>query len=56
MEGAFTDGEEVRLAKAAPGIDVVIGGHTHTQVHEAIIVNGRTPMVQSGKYGISGSW
>jgi 5'-nucleotidase/UDP-sugar diphosphatase len=29
----------------------VIGGHTHTQLQEAIIVNGRTPVVQTGKYG-----
>jgi 5'-nucleotidase len=50
-DGTFTDGEDVRLAKAVPGIDVVIGGHTHTELKEAIIVNGRTPVVQTGKYG-----
>ena len=50
-DGRFTDGEDVRLAKAVPGIDVVIGGHTHTALEEAIIVNGRTPVVQTGKYG-----
>jgi 5'-nucleotidase len=50
-DGSFTDGEDVRLAKAVPGIDVVIGGHTHTELKEAIIVNGRTPVVQTGKYG-----
>ncbi|HUI62276.1 MAG TPA: 5'-nucleotidase C-terminal domain-containing protein, partial [Steroidobacteraceae bacterium] len=32
-----------------PGIDVVIGGHSHTELREAIIVNGRTPVVQTGK-------
>ena len=37
--------------KAVPGIDVVIGGHSHTELREAIIVNGRTPVVQTGKYG-----
>ena len=26
-----------------------IGGHSHTELHEAIIVNGRTPVVQTGK-------
>jgi 5'-nucleotidase / UDP-sugar diphosphatase len=36
---------------AVPGIDVVIGAHSHTELHEAIIVNGRTPVVQTGKYG-----
>ena len=34
-----------------PGIDVVIGGHSHTELQEAIIVNGRTPVVQTGKEG-----
>lgn len=50
-DGRFTDGEDVRLAKAVPGIDVIVGGHTHTALEEAIIVNGRTPVVQTGKYG-----
>jgi 5'-nucleotidase len=50
-DGTFTDGEDVRLAKAVPGIDVVIGGHTHTELKEAIVVDGRTPVVQTGKYG-----
>jgi 5'-nucleotidase / UDP-sugar diphosphatase len=48
-DGRFTDGDDVRLAKAVPGIDVVIGGHSHTELREAIIVNGRTPVVQTGK-------
>jgi 5'-nucleotidase len=51
QDGTFTDGEDVRLAKAVPGIDVVIGAHTHTELHQAIIVNGRTPVVQTGMYG-----
>ena len=50
-DGRFTDGEDVRLPKAVPGIDVVIGAHSHTELREAIIVNGRTPVVQTGKYG-----
>ena len=50
-DGHFTDGDDVRLAKAVPGIDVVIGGHSHTELQEAIIVNGRTPIVQTGKEG-----
>jgi 5'-nucleotidase / UDP-sugar diphosphatase len=29
-DGRFTDGEDVHLVNAVPGIDVVIGGHTHT--------------------------
>jgi 5'-nucleotidase/UDP-sugar diphosphatase len=48
-DGHYTDGDDVRLARAVPGIDVVIGGHSHTELREAIIVNGRTPVVQTGK-------
>jgi 5'-nucleotidase len=33
-----------------PDIDVVVGGHTHTQLEEALLVQGR-PVVQSGRYG-----
>jgi 5'-nucleotidase len=50
-DGRFTDGEDVRLPMAVPGIDVVIGAHSHTELHKAIIVNDRTPVVQTGKYG-----
>ncbi len=48
-DGRYTDGEDVRLAKDVPGIDVVISGHSHTELSDAIIVNGRTPVVQTGK-------
>ena len=51
QDGSYTGGEDVRLAEAVPGIDVVIGGHSHTALQQAIIVNGRTPVVQTGKYG-----
>jgi 5'-nucleotidase / UDP-sugar diphosphatase len=50
-DGRFTAGDDVRVAEAAPGIDVVIGGHSHTELTEAIIVNGRTPVVQTGMEG-----
>jgi 5'-nucleotidase/UDP-sugar diphosphatase len=50
-DGRFIDGEDVQLPKAVPGIDVVIGAHSHTALQEAVIVNGRTPVVQTGKYG-----
>ena len=50
-DGRYVDGEDVQLPKAVPGIDVVIGAHSHTELHEPIIVNDRTPVVQTGKYG-----
>jgi 5'-nucleotidase/UDP-sugar diphosphatase len=33
-DGRFTDGDDVRIANAVPGIDVVIGGHSHTLAPE----------------------
>ena len=47
-DGKYDRGDDVALAKAVPGIDIVIGGHSHTSLTEAIIVNGRTPVVQTG--------
>jgi 5'-nucleotidase/UDP-sugar diphosphatase len=48
-DGRYDAGEDVRLANGVPGIDVVISGHSHTELNEAIVVNGRTPVVQTGK-------
>ena len=50
-DGSYSDGDDVRLAQAVPGIDVVIGGHSHTELHEPILVHGRTPVVQTGREG-----
>lgn len=44
----YSEGDDIDLAKVL-GIDVVIGGHSHTELQEAIVVNGRTPVVQTGK-------
>ena len=41
------EGEEVAFAEAVPGIDVIIGGHTHTVLSKPIIAN-RTIIVQTG--------
>jgi 5'-nucleotidase/UDP-sugar diphosphatase len=48
-DGTFTDGEDVSVARVVPGIDIVIGGHSHTELHQAIMANNRTPVVQTGK-------
>ncbi|MFO7575570.1 MAG: bifunctional UDP-sugar hydrolase/5'-nucleotidase [Bacteroidales bacterium] len=43
-------GEDYKLASKVNGIDLIISGHTHTKLSEALIVNG-TPIVQTGAYG-----
>ena len=50
-DGSYTDGDDVSLARKVPGIDIVVGGHSHTELGAPIIVEGRTPVVQSGRYG-----
>jgi 5'-nucleotidase / UDP-sugar diphosphatase len=50
-DGSYSEGDDVAIARAVPGIDVVVGGHSHTELREATIVNGRTPVVQTGKEG-----
>ena len=51
QDGRCIGGDDVRLAESVPGIDVVIGGHSHTELYEPVVVDGRTPVVQTGKYG-----
>jgi 5'-nucleotidase / UDP-sugar diphosphatase len=43
-------GEDVALAKAVKGIDLIIGGHTHTRLDKPVFVNG-IPIVQAGEFG-----
>ncbi|HFB99776.1 MAG TPA: bifunctional metallophosphatase/5'-nucleotidase, partial [Phaeodactylibacter sp.] len=43
-------GEDIDLAKAVPDIDIVISGHSHTTLHQPIMING-TPIVQAGSKG-----
>lgn len=39
------------IARTIPGIDLIVGGHTHTAVTKPVIV-GPTAIVQAGSYGI----
>jgi 2',3'-cyclic-nucleotide 2'-phosphodiesterase (5'-nucleotidase family) len=42
--------QELRLAKEVDGIDVLLSGHTHNRLYEAVVVNGCIIM-QSGCHG-----
>ncbi|WP_167599134.1 bifunctional UDP-sugar hydrolase/5'-nucleotidase [Chlorobaculum sp. 24CR] len=42
--------EDEKLAAIAPGIDVIVSGHTHTVRHSPIMV-GKTAIVSAGSYG-----
>jgi len=44
-----TQGEDPDLARAVPGIDVIVSGHTHTNLPAPVIVNG-TVIVQAHAY------
>jgi 5'-nucleotidase/UDP-sugar diphosphatase len=39
-----------RLAQRVPGIDLIVDGHTHTQMTAPLYV-GQTPIVQAGQWG-----
>ncbi|MBA4242973.1 MAG: bifunctional metallophosphatase/5'-nucleotidase [Pseudomonas sp.] len=41
-------GEEVELVEQVPGIDIVVGGHSHVALPQPVLVNGRTPVMQAG--------
>ncbi len=43
-------GEDVALARAGKGINLIIGGHSHTRLDQPLIVNG-IPIVQTGEFG-----
>ena len=43
-------GEDADLAKKVKGIDIIIGGHSHTRLEKPLIVNGTT-IVQTGEFG-----
>jgi 5'-nucleotidase / UDP-sugar diphosphatase len=43
-------GEDVELAKSVKGIDLIIGGHSHSRIDQPLIVNG-IPILQTGEFG-----
>lgn len=43
-------GADIELAKQVPGIDVIVGGHSHNRMSEALRV-GQTLIVQAGAHG-----
>lgn len=43
-------GEDAELARSVMGIDLIIGGHTHTKLDQPVMVNG-IPIVQTGEFG-----
>lgn len=45
-------GEDVELAEKVEGIDLIVSGHTHTEIFDPIVI-GNTPIVQTGSQGKS---
>lgn len=43
-------GEDVALASAVKGINLIVGGHSHTKLDQPVIING-IPIVQTGEFG-----
>ena len=48
-DGAW-GGEDFELARAVKGINLIVGGHSHTRLDQPLIVNG-IPIVQTGEFG-----
>jgi len=48
-KGEFA-GDDVELARKVKGIDLIIGGHSHTKLDQPLIVNN-IPIVQTGEFG-----
>jgi 5'-nucleotidase/UDP-sugar diphosphatase len=43
-------GEDVELARKVKGINLIVGGHSHTKLDQPLFVNG-IPIVQTGEFG-----
>jgi len=44
-------GEDLDLAEAAPDIDIIVGGHSHTPLKEPLLSKSGTPVLQAGSDG-----
>ena len=49
--GDHARGEDPALARAVPGIDVIVSGHSHTDMPEPAVTPGGTIIVQAQAYG-----
>lgn len=45
--------DDLKLAEAVSGLDVIVGGHTHTKLDEPVVINngGTTLVVQANEWG-----
>jgi 5'-nucleotidase len=50
-DGRFSAGDDVHLAETVPGIDIIIGGHSHTALRSPVVIKYRTVILQAGKEG-----
>ena len=41
-----------RLADTVPGIDAIVGGHSHTEIPKPLKMEGGTVILQAGAYGV----
>ena len=49
--GGYRIPGDLHLAKEVPGIDVIVGAHSHTEVTEPEVI-GDTLILQAGEYGL----
>jgi 5'-nucleotidase / UDP-sugar diphosphatase len=43
-------GEDAELARKVKGINLIVGGHSHTRLEQPLVVNG-IPILQTGEFG-----
>jgi 5'-nucleotidase / UDP-sugar diphosphatase len=43
-------GEDTELARKVKGLDLIVGGHSHSRLDKPLIING-IPIVQTGEFG-----